>query len=544
MKWRNTDPLTTVLLGACLTLLISSQLGGCKGGDRPAGPVGETGVAAPAEVKRNEPPPEEIPAKKPEAPPAAPEPAAYFPDAGKERLVDALEIPPIEKGSVILVVIDALNALHLGAYGYERDTSPTIDAMARDGILFTNHVSNSSWTRPSYTTIITGLPKSRHGIELQDKEIPRKIETLAERFKAAGYRTAAFVGNPLVNAFWGHDQGYDVYVDSKTVHQGFPRDEILVDRALKWMERNKDEPFFVTFFLTAPHVPYDPPEEPRRFLKSVPEGEYTQFPFREYKEPLPLEERARIVAAYDDEIAYADGQIARLLAFLEERGLSEKTVLAVTADHGEAFDDHGCYGHTYHQWESVLRVPLLLLSPAAPRGGLYDDRPFTHIDIAPTLLASVGIEPDPQGLPGKSILQVLADPGAGRERVIVSQYDAHGIRRQAIRGRGKKLVHYDKISENSLLRLNNLNKRIERADPMDLPTLVRQLEGEHYELFDMRVDPLEKKDLFPSASSSADARALMKTLGPMIPDGKPPAKMSEEMIEALENAGYFVPENP
>jgi arylsulfatase A-like enzyme len=443
----------------------------------------------------------------------------------------------MKDGSVVLIIVDALNAKHLGIYGYDRDTSPNLDALAKDGLLLNNYVSNSSWTRPSFTTIITGLPKSKHGIEWNGNDLDKNITTLAERFRRAGYRTAGIVGNQLVQSAWGFDQGFRTYEDVKSLDQIFPRDGLLVDRAIDWITKRGDKPFFLMLFLIDPHTPYRPLRADRHFLDALPEGKVIRFPHREYKKPLPELDHQRLVAAYDGEVHSADRQIARLMAFLKATNKLNTTSVAITADHGEAFGQHNCYTHTYHMWEPVLRVPFILVSPAIEARGVYDDRPYTHVDVAPTLLDLAGIEYSPEELSGASIVKAIANPGVNRERILFSQYNAHGVRRQAIRKGRWKLVHHHKVKDSALVKLQTLQIPKHQPDPRTLPTLAWK--GERYEFYDLQGDPDETNNLFSSHKNTPELLGLSHALQSHLGDVQASGKITEEMMQALENIGYI-----
>jgi arylsulfatase A-like enzyme len=467
---------------------------------------------------------------------------AYFGDLGIPEVdpARALIKENIAPQSVILIVIDTLNAAHLSAYGYRRNTGPRIKALAREGVIFGNYISNSSWTRPSYTTIITGLPKSGHRVELDSGGLPADVKTLAERFRAAGYRTASFVGNPLMREIWGFGRGFQLYKDTSDYGKGFPFDGLLTDDALSWLDALGDQKHFTVLFFTAPHSPYRPPRKRRNFLSTVKPGPILEYPFREYKKPLNKDVHARIVAAYDDETAYADYQVGRILDYLEKSGKKKNTVVAVTADHGEMLGKHNCYGHAYHMWEGTLRVPLLIRSSNLSVSNRLDVSPHTHIDLAPSLLESAGVKNQSEGLPGKSLFKSTGVKGG---RIIMSQYNAHGIRRQAFRDGRYKIIHYHRVEESSFKNLNSLHAAIPHADPSDLPSLVASLKGERYELYDMIADPEEKHDRFEELKDDKEVRALLeRVLSYLKEKTKGGGKMSEELIEALKNAGYFVPD--
>jgi arylsulfatase A-like enzyme len=480
----------------------------------------------------------------PAAPPAAKKaadtplaaPRSYF---GEPPLPRRSLSPLFRQGkkqeSVILLVIDAQNAKHLGIYGNPRPTSPHIDGLARGGLLLTNYVSNSSWTRPSFATIVTGLPKSVHGVEMKNNNIDMDITTLAERFRLAGYKTAGFVGNPLVREVWGFGQGFQIYEDTASLKDIFPPDRVLADKALEWLERAGDDPYFLMIFFTAPHAPYRSPKH--KFISTVPDGPVLRNPLREYPKPLDKGTHARIVAAYDDEVLYVDEQVGRILTYVNSDAMQRKPTVVVTADHGEAFGKHNCYTHTYHMWESTLRVPFILSSPALRETGVYDDRPFTHLDIAPTLLDLAGIEHPPEKYPGISMVKAMEKASKGRERILFSQYNAHGVQREAIREGRWKLIHHHKVENRAAHQLNRLEPGIPHRHPRDLPSLA--WDKERYELYDLAADPGEKTDLFPKMARSEDALFLVHALQPLIGESENPAELTEEMREALENAGYI-----
>lgn len=465
-------------------------------------------------------------------------PLRYFGNRDLKRVTEPLPFAAQEGGSVVLIVMDATNARHLSAYGYGRETSPNIDALAKQGLLLTNHVSNSSWTRPSFTTIITGLPKAEHQVELSGKKLEMEITTLAERFRTAGYRTAGFVGNPLVREVWGFGQGFQTYKDTISFDKAFPPDRVLADRAVDWLQRIGDEPFYLMVFFTSPHVPYRPPRPYRKFMEGLPKARLWEYPYQEYLKPLPKEEHDLLVAAYDGDVAYGDASVGRIIDYLKESGKMGRTTVAITADHGEVFGHHNCYVHAWHMWEPALRVPFVLASPGLKEKGVYDDRPYTHVDIAPTLLRAAGLEVPKDELKGISILDQLADPNEGRNRIRFSQYNAHGIRRQAIRDERYKLVHHHLVNDKDLERLHSLHPRIPSPDPKELPTLAR--DKERYELYDLIEDADERTDLFASKQHIEEVKRLRKALEPHIDE--PPddnTALSPETLQALKNAGYI-----
>jgi arylsulfatase len=520
------------------SLLLAALVAACGPSEQPPPPVDTDAVTTVAAEPDSA-------TEKPSAPteqvvPALATPAAYFGDLGIERVTTPIEIEPVAGGSVLLIIIDALNAKHLGVYGYERPTSPAIDALAERGLTLTNYVANSSWTRPAYATIVTGVPKREHRMELATTSMREEVVTVAERFQAAGFATAAFVGNPLARGRFGFDQGFDDYIDNDKLRKsGFPDDALIARQALKWLKKNRDRQFFAVVFFTAPHAPYRPHAEVPRFYEGLPPGSNVALPLREYKHGMPAGDLAWTVATYDNEIAYSDAQVSKLIAALDEHGLRNKVTVVVTADHGEIFGEHNCFLHTYHMWDPVLRVPFVIDSPAIPVTGKHDDRPFTHVDLAPTLLRLAGAAPGEPVLPGRSIGDDLGDPAANRERQLFSQYNAHGIRRQAMRKARWKLVHHHPVDRRVVRRINALRNDDTPPDPSDLPTL--SYKKDKYELFDLVADPGELKDLHAERRTEPETTELIGELNSLIGGDETDLRieLDEETLEALRAAGYI-----
>jgi arylsulfatase A-like enzyme len=469
---------------------------------------------------------------------------AYFGPLDHNRVNMPFKINKAEKPSVILIVIDAFAVKHLSTYGYSRKTTPNIDALASRGLILTNYIANAPWTRPSFTTIITGLTKKQHGVELSGKFLDKSIVTIADRFKSSGYKTAAFIGNPLIRAIWGYNSGYDLFEDATSMKKAFPPDSWLSKRAIAWLKKVKDKPFFLQIFFTAPHVPYRPLGAAKHFVKQFDKGNVIEYPFREYKVPVNEDDRVKTIAAYDDEIHYADEQVGKIVSALREFNIDSNTAIIITADHGEMLGEHNCFGHAYHMWEQTLRVPFIMFLPWHKLNNLYDDRPYTHVDMVPTLLDIAGIKNDDKNLSGISVLKQLASAKDNRKRIIYSQYNAHGIRRQSVRKYDLKLIHHDLISKEDLDNLNNLHPEIPSANPWDLPSLATK--KPRYEFYNIKNDPKEQKNLLKNNPDSAEFRNMAKILSSFSNDDvdggqNSKIQLSDEMIKALTAAGYFVP---
>jgi arylsulfatase A-like enzyme/Tfp pilus assembly protein PilF len=297
--------------------------------------------------------------------------------------------PPPDAKSVVLVTIDTLRADHVGAYGASFAETPTLDALARAGVRFETAIAAAPITLPSHASLLTGMDPPAHGVRHNGTfKLAPELTTLAERFQAGGWATGAFVGAVVLKARYGLDQGFDVYDDEirgeKAAPGGFaerPAVEV-VDAALAWLARSEG-PFFLWVHLYDPHMDYKAPEAFAR-----------RFPDR----------------PYDAEIAYADYQVGRLLAALREQGRLADTLVVATADHGESLGEHGEATHSMALYDAVLAVPLIVAGPGLPAGRVVPGVVRAK-DLAPTVLAQVGLDPLPEAKGEDLSPRMLADAG-------------------------------------------------------------------------------------------------------------------------------------
>ena len=324
--------------------------------------------------------------------------------------------------AVVLIVIDALRADHLGTYGYEaRPTSPNIDRRAAQGRVFERAWATSSWTLPSFGSILTGHLPSAHaaGVEVDDGSeatfevvaarrfvtLPDAVPTVAERMAAAGFATGAFVANPFLDPRFGLGRGFGYYDHYDTSNADARPAAEVVDLALQWIDDNGSRPFFLMVHLFDPHLDYGAPAPfGGRFVD--PAGTDLElpvrglWPIRNRIAEIDAVEREFIAAAYDEEVAYVDAEVERLLSGLQERDLYDDSLIALTSDHGEELFEHGGFEHGHSMYEEVLRVPFILWGPEVAAG--RDRTPVSLIDLAPTMLAAAGAPID--DLPGRSLL--------------------------------------------------------------------------------------------------------------------------------------------
>jgi arylsulfatase A-like enzyme len=304
--------------------------------------------------------------------------------------------------NAILICIDTLRADRLGCYGYEaRTTTPNLDALAARSTVFRDVCAPAGWTKPSVPSYLTGTYPLQHGVyECSARGIggttsdvlPDEATTLAETFRTAGYRTAAFVRNAQLRPGLGFEQGFDLYQDEA----GDARE--IRWQALDWLDDiEAGEPFFLYLHLLDVHMPYDVPDEwASRFAPLADVAPFREDGWRELRDAvndgervLSGAEREALGAVYDGSLAFVDHELGALLEGLELRGRSDDTVICLVSDHGEELGERGRMGHGHGLTELLLRVPFVLHVPGAP--GRVIDQPVDLVDVHPTLLSAAGL---------------------------------------------------------------------------------------------------------------------------------------------------------
>ncbi len=293
--------------------------------------------------------------------------------------------------NVLLVSLDTVRQDRLGCYGYGSAQTPVIDSLAARGVRFDDAVASTPVTLPSHTTVMTGLYPPNHAV--RDNGLYRlaeEHETLAERLKACGYDTAAFVGCFVLDERFGLNQGFDTY-DFEVTEAGHRRSqpdfnersaEAVTDSTVRWLrgrqEGTPSAPFFAWVHYFDPHLPYRSPLQM-----------HAEFAGR----------------GYDAEIAWVDQQLGRLLEELSRLQLDQETLVVLVADHGESLGEHGEPTHGMFVYESTVRVPLILSSPALfAQPFVDDDRVVGLVDIRPTIEDLLGV-PRSGNYDGISLLQ-------------------------------------------------------------------------------------------------------------------------------------------
>lgn len=298
---------------------------------------------------------------------------------------------------VLLISIDTLRADHLPLYGYRDGATPHLDALGREGIVFEDVYSHYPLTLPAHASLLTGLLPPHHGVrDNMGFTLAAGHKTLATIFKAAGRPTGGAISAYVLRGQTGLAQGFDFYEDELEIagHSeslaAIQRDGGAAVAALAaWIESQSGRPWFAFLHLYEPHTPYAPPPEYARFAQS-----------------------------YDGEIAYADALVGRLLERLKARGLYERALIALTADHGEGLKDHGEEEHGIFLYREALHVPLIVRLPGGVRGGTRVAGSVAQVDIPATLLDLAGLRAE--GLDGVSLRPAL-ERGASQPRPVYSE---------------------------------------------------------------------------------------------------------------------------
>lgn len=362
--------------------------------------------------------------------------------------------------NVLLITVDAMRPDHMSLHGYGRETTPRLQELAGEGAVFTHAYANSSWTVPSVPTMFTSLYPSTHNVLSRKKsKLSDSLVLMPEIFKKRGYATGIFSANPWVSPVFGYDQGVDRfffyrrerffdqpilghYLSSlsrfsailsavwKPLRQRFfpQRGTYELTGApglnaafLSWLDRLQGKPFFAYFHYMEPHTPYAPPPP---FSRMFQDPQYAGAP--PHYPPLSLEpypfavgqalgkpEHHRLVAAYDGALRFLDQELGKLFQALKDREQYERTLIIVTADHGEEFYDHFGWDHGRHLFNELIRVPLIVRGGGIEAGQVRDI-PARHIDILPTVLDLAGIKPQ-STMEGRSLAPLLRNARARME---------------------------------------------------------------------------------------------------------------------------------
>jgi arylsulfatase A-like enzyme/Tfp pilus assembly protein PilF len=403
---------------------------------------------------------------------------------------------PRQQPNVILITIDTLRADHLGCYGYKNISTPSIDALARDGVRFANAYAVVPVTLPSHGTILTGTYPMYNGLhDFGGNKLNSQQPTLASVLRTRGYSTGAVVSAAVLDSRFGLNQGFDYYYDKFNAQPNVavnpeeterPGNETM-DLALAWLRQQQKHPFFAWIHIYDPHYPYRPP------------APYSE----QYRDHL-----------YDGEIAFADAQVGRLVAYLRQNHLYDHTLIVLSGDHGEGLGEHGERTHGFFIYNSTLHVPLLIKPAVGTKTAKkVVSQDASLVDVMPTVLAMLHV-PIPAVVQGRSLLaQMRASTRTGE--------DSAGL-----------------YSESFLARLHFNWSELRGLETGDY----HFIDGTKPELYDRTQDPNELHNLY--GDKPALAGAYQGKLSSIVSRYTPSHELAErttldpELEERLKSLGY------
>jgi arylsulfatase A-like enzyme len=430
-----------------------------------------------------------------------------------------------KRPNIILITLDTTRADHLGCYGYNRPTSPNIDQLALESLLYDRAISPGTWTLPAHASLFTGKFTSSHGArfdpngsllyshavpgpepwknQLRMRTIATNEHTLASLLKTAGYETGSVVAGPYLKRIFGLAKGFDFHdEDNVASYNGRPAEEVT-DSALKWLEKASEKPLFLFLNYFDPHRPYQPPYEYAKKFVSFKKPYGVRYLFLS---ALKRMDRNLFSRLYDAEICYMDHHLGRLFDGLKRFGIYDGSWIIVTSDHGELIGEHNRFSHGDRPYQEVVHIPMIVKGPGG-RGARRTDSWIQLTDVLPMILEWLDIE-TPEGIQG-SVPPNIDHPILIESRTM-PPFEKDG--------------HWTAIIDKESMKYIGNTKGINM-------------------LFDLKRDPGEHKNLlaqYPergkSMSDAIDSYlARLPEPGPQTP----PQQLDQETIEALRALGYI-----
>ncbi len=430
--------------------------------------------------------------------------------------------------NIVLIGIDTLRLDHTSLFRTDQrglQLTPNLTRLSKSGASFRHAISQAPWTMPAFASVMTGRYPQEHRAISQGGFLRKKESTLAEVLKEAGYYNSAVISAPMLNERHGFSQGFDEFDQSNILGRAAITSKKVTDKALNTIKENKDGPFFLFVHYFDPH--YDYMQQPDwdfadHYTGWLSKNRITINELREKRRLLGPDDIEYLLDLYDEEIAYTDREIGRLLAFLEKEGLMEETAVVVVADHGEEFMERGWIGHTVSLFNELIRVPLIMHLPGVSSTGTVIDTVVETRSVFGTILDYLGIRKG-EKTESDSLVPLLTET-AEHNKDKESSYgfafsstwlpDAHGekrVRKLSVHMNEWKLI-FDYDNNSSLL-------------------------------YDLSKDPYETRNL---ASEEPEKRAelwkLLDSWHKMVEASgaeTPALNLSEEEVRKLKSLGYL-----
>jgi len=400
-----------------------------------------------------------------------------------------LYVPKLSPRNAVLISLDTLRADHLSCYGYPRETSPNMDALAADAAVFRNVYASSPWTLPSHVSMLTGLDCVNHRVTQPSHRMDPAIVTLADHLRRAGYATAGLTGGGFVSGLYGLSKGFDSY---RVIGGVLAPDAAaaLARSATAWITDNRERSFFLFLHTYQIHNPYRSPEPSNRLFLDE-DAVHTEldltplrYNFQNRYKPVTDALRRNFIGLYDAEIRFTDeALVGPVIGKLRELGLYENTLLIVTSDHGEEFFEHGSWLHTHNLYNETIQVPLIIKFPGGRAAGTRVDSYARLVDIMPTILDELGVKGEADNMDGRSLLSLLNSGQPGEERMFRSALDSDIL--------GGHIPHKTTLNQGSIKVILNDSYTPEMLAFFWTPPP----QQERLEIYDLANDPGERRNL-------------------------------------------------
>lgn len=392
----------------------------------------------------------------------------------------------------ILLSLDTLRPDHLSCYGYNRRTSPNLDKLAEDSVLFENTFSTTSWTLPAHVSMITSLNTPHHRVINSRQRIPASSFTLADILRGENFICTAFTGGGFLSTKYGFSKGFDSYQELRKKGRDdsfrFNEAESLKENVSEWLDKNHNKKFFLFLHTYQPHTPYANESEIGKMF--LPEGAKWDMIIEseiigeggQQNTVLSEEEKENVIALYDGEIRYTDEHLIQsLVEKLKELDIYDNTMIVITSDHGEEFYEHECWLHGVSLYNESIKVPLIIKFPYSLYKGRRIKKIVRVVDIMPTILDMAKINTSSHEMDGKSLLRIIK----GKEKKARSFYS-------------DLTIHKFKDDFPSIFSTNRNNYKLILNKKMNSPYIKRtakNVEGRKIELYNIEYDRDETRNV-------------------------------------------------
>ena len=420
-------------------------------------------------------------------------------------------------------MLDTLRADHLSGYGYERSTTPILDAFAQENLKAAYALTAAPWTPASVASMFTGLYPTSHGmVPPNDRSLAKKglvrlnsnLETLPEKLKGLGYQTAGVSPNPWITKQFGYAQGFDEFhfIAREPANKIAESGREIINA---WEQAGQEKPFFLYLHFLDPHNPYAPPAGfDKRYT-----GNLTKSPFSAYSEQMQND-----INLYDGEIAFMDQELGKFFEYLKKKGLYDDLMIVIVADHGEQFLEHGNLRHGNKPYNEEAHVPLIIKTNRKVDSGRVISESVSTVDLLPTILARLG-EAKPDNLPGVSLMD-----------------------EKAVKLRRGVLTEVRRVYDMKAI-TDNLGRRLimqvpySQAEPDPMKSLEAWASPETVGIFDTRKDyacstSLNNKAIHARLKGTFD-EVLSEAVKTLAAPGEDGEEIKDETLEQLKSLGYL-----